>query len=249
MINVQARIDEAIRKSSGYKTAKRDGSKFHVSDAGTCYRKRVLKRLGIAPTRDIPTPNLRKMVAGDAGHDKLQSLLQANHSLMMAEGEIDTEHIKGHYDGIIRDDDGAKALIEFKTIEKWGMSHIIKDGAKPEHELQMFTYWDHLRKDFTNLEQAVLVYVKREDFGARDFHYWWSPDIPQKVANEWGPLLKYWVDKELPPCTCHKDYGGYGVKYCPYQDDDEHCCSPTLTEDQRKELSAWKQADDVLKKQ
>lgn len=249
MINVQEKIDAAISQQSGYKTGLRDATKFHVSDAGTCYKKRILKRLGIKPTRDIPMPNLRKMTAGDAGHAKLQDLLRHSHALLMDEGEIELEHMKGHYDGIIKDGD-KKALLEIKTIEKWGMSHIIKDGAKPEHELQMFTYWLELRKDFKNLDQAVLSYVKREDFGTRDFHYLWKDDYAVRVADEWYPLFKCWTEKLMPPCTCHQDYGGSGVKYCPYQIDDDHCCTTEgATEDQLKEISTWKIVDVAPKRQ
>lgn len=223
---MQTLLDQIIEKNNQVKAGDRDKSKFHVSDAGTCYRKRFYKRLCIEPTRKIETPALRKMLAGDAGHEKLQWLLKRYGNLFASEGTVETEHIKGHFDGIVKN--GNKALLEIKTIEKWGMGWIKKAGAKPEHKIQMFTYWWLLRKDYHDLDDAVLSYVKREDFEAKDFYFKWSDEIEKQVMAEWQPLIKYWENQELPPCTCHTDYGGNGVKYCMYQTDELNCCDEKL---------------------
>ncbi len=231
MINFQNLINEIVEKNNQVRSGGRDASKFHVSDAGTCYRKRYYKRLGVEPTSDIAVASLRKMIAGDAGHEMLQGLLKRYGKLFAAEGEVGGEHIKGHFDGIIKDGD-AKAVLEIKTIEKWAMGYIKKDGPKPEHLLQMFTYWTYLRQDYTKLDQAVLSYVKREDFETKDFNYLWDKDITDKVAAEWTPLVRYWENQELPPCTCHLDYGGKGMNYCRYKDESDPenitCCSEDL---------------------
>lgn len=228
MISVQDLINEAVERNNQVRSGARDASYFHASDAGTCYRKRVYKRLGIEPTSEIAVGALRKMVAGDAGHEKLQSLLNRYGKLFAAEGEVQTEHIKGHFDGIIKHDN-QKCLLEIKTIEKWGMTHIRKDGPKKEHELQMWTYWLFLRKDYKDLDQAVLSYVKREDFEAQDFVYEWNQEIHAlAVLEEWTPLIAYWEAQELPPCTCKDDYNGSGPKYCRYATSEEECCDESL---------------------
>lgn len=226
MFNVQSLIDEALQKNSQYKASTRDGAKFHVSDAGGCYRARIYKRMGIEPTREIEIQGLRKMTAGDAGHQKIQSLLKYNGMLYMSETELETEHIKGHPDAVVKN--GSLSLLEIKTIEKWGMTYIKKQGAKREHQLQMFTYWTMLRTDLPNLNNAVLSYVKREDFEAKDFYYNWSEDIQRKVDDEWNPLIKHWVDKTLPDCTCNVMYDGAGPKYCRYGIDEINCCDISL---------------------
>lgn len=234
MINLQVLINEAVETNNQVKGGLRDGQKFHISDAGTCYRKRYLKRLGVTPTKKIEIQGLRKMVAGDAGHEKLQALLTRYNKLFSSEGEIETEQIKGHFDGIVKHD-GSKAVVEFKTIEKWGMTHIKNGGAKPEHKIQLWTYWYYLRHDYTNLDQAILSYVKREDFEAHDIHYVWDDNIiPKVVEAEWKPLLDYWEKQQLPPCTCDKDYGGHGQKYCLYANEDGTCCSESLIEEIKK---------------
>lgn len=225
-INIQTIINEAVEKNNQYKALDRDASKFHISDAGGCYRARFLKRLGVPPVRVIDTPSLRKMLAGDAGHEKLQKLLWRNKKMFLAENEIETEHLKGHPDGILKD--GGKCLVEFKTIEKWQMMHIKKTGAKQNHILQMFTYWMLLREDVKGLDQAILSYVKREDFISHDFYYFWSDDIKTKVEAEWKPLIKYWIDQKLPPCTCSTLFDGSGPKYCRYGVTETECCDEEL---------------------
>lgn len=230
MIDIQKMIDKAVEQRSQVRGSLRDNDYFHVSDAGTCYRKRYFKRLGIEPRVPIVVGALRKMLAGDAGHEMLQQTLQRYGTLLAAEGEVTTSitQIKGHFDAIVEDDKD-RVLIEFKTIEKWGMTHIKKDGPKVEHLLQMFTYWHLLRPDYTNLNQATLVYIKREDFEAISFDYLWDTSIKDQVLAEWQPLTKFWRNRELPECTCNRDYGGNGVKYCRYiNPDGETCCSKEL---------------------
>lgn len=241
MINVQTIINDAVQKNNVRTGLKRDGAKFHISDAGNCYRQRYLKRLGVERQRDIPVGNLRKMLAGDAGHEKLQQLLREQRKLFSSESVIETEHIKGHYDGILKDGD-SKTVLEIKTIEKWAMGYIKSGGPKKNHIIQMFTYWKFLREDYTNLDQAILFYVKREDFEGVPFNFLWSQEIEDKVEKEWAPLLDYWTRGELPPCTCHADYDGNGVKYCNYPTLNEAgdvigCCDASLAETVKKEVT------------
>lgn len=236
MFNMQTLIDECVEKNNQVKGGKRDKDNFHVSDAGTCYRKRFYKRLGVEPTKDIPVANLRKMLAGDAGHTQLQYILKRNGNLLASEGEVKAPHIVGHFDAIVKN--GEKVLLEIKTIEKFQASWIKKTGAKPEHKLQVFTYWSMLRKDYSDLDTAVLSYVKREDFEAHDYYFNWSETIQEQVNKEWEPLVKYWESQELPPCTCSVDYGGNGVKYCRYQIDELNCCDESLYGLSKKQIES-----------
>lgn len=231
VIDIQQLIDDAVTQRSQVRSGGRDSGYFHVSDAGTCYRKRYLKRLGVPPTVEIATGALRKMLAGDAGHEMLQATLHHHGQLFAAEGTITTHHIQGHFDAIVKPErfTTEKVLLEFKTIEKWGMTHIKKDGPKLEHKLQMFTYWHWLRPDYTDLNQATLFYIKREDFEGLPFNYFWSDDIAEQVVQEWGPLITAWMLEQVPACTCAEDYGGNGIKYCRYiEKDGESCCDLKL---------------------
>ena len=228
MIKVQQLIDEAVQKNNQVRSGARDSDFFHVSDAGTCYRKRYFKRLGVPASTEIAVASLRKMVAGDAGHEMLQKLLYRAGTLFASEGTVQNGHIKGHFDAIIKDESG-KCLVEFKTIEKWAMGYIKKDGPKKEHLIQMFSYWKFLRGDYREMNQATLTYVKREDFEAVDFNFLWDDAISNKVQNEWEPLVTFWEKQIIPPCTCNEDYGGKGVNYCRYPSEDgETCCSEEL---------------------
>jgi hypothetical protein len=226
IFNVQTLIDEIVVKNNQVRSGQRDGAKFHISDAGGCYRARVFKRRGYQPTREIETPALRKMLAGSAGHDQIQKLLRYQGKLFLAESELETEHLKGHPDGVIKN--GELVLLEIKTIEKFQMGYIKKQGAKRPHELQMFTYWSLLRKDLPELNRAVLSYIKREDFEAHDFYYNWSEEIQKQVDEEWNTLILYWTNNALPPCTCKDLYDGNGPKYCRYGITDKECCSELL---------------------
>ncbi len=225
--NIQTLINEVITASSAYNTSKRDNRKFSISDSGGCYRARIYKRLGIEPTRTIEIEALRKMTAGNAGHEKLQALL--NKKLFLTETTLEDEHRMGHPDGVIKSGND-KILVEFKTIEKFQMGYIKKQGAKQPHVLQMFTYWSLLREDIKDLDHAVLSYVKREDFEALDFHFIWNEGISAQINDEWMPLIQYWIDKILPPCTCKDMYDGNGPKYCNYLNNIENltCCDEKL---------------------
>ena len=66
-LNIQTIINEIVEENNQYKSGLRNNGKFSISDAGTCYRARIYKRMGVEPTRTIPIENLRKMVAGAAG--------------------------------------------------------------------------------------------------------------------------------------------------------------------------------------
>lgn len=224
MFNTQTLINETIEKQSQYKSGQRDGAKFHISDAGNCYRMRIYKRLGIEPTRKIEIEGLRKMMAGEAGHEKLQSLLRKK--LFLSECEVGDENIVGHPDGVIKN--GELILLEIKTTEKFQIGYIKKQGAKKEHELQMKTYWKYLRAVLPDLNHAVISYVKREDFQALDYYYLWDNKTALEVNAEWQPLLQYWNNKSLPPCTCKEMWNGAGPKYCRYGIDETNCCSESL---------------------
>lgn len=240
VISIQKVIDAAIERRSQVRGGQRDNSVFSVSDAGTCYRKRYYKRLGVEPTSPIPTASLRKMYAGDAGHVALQELLKGDNILFAAEGALGTKHILGHFDGIISGSGTSKALLEIKTVEKWSISHITGScsckgtpkehalGPKKEHVLQAKTYWSFARKHYTGLDQMIVAYFKREDFGGVQFDYLWSDDVQLEILDEWGPLIDHWVHRTLPACTCKLDYGGSGVNYCRYQDGEGSCCSEKL---------------------
>lgn len=228
-LNIQTLINEIIEKESAYNTGKRDNRKFSVSDAGGCYRARIYKRLGIEPTRVIEIGALRKMTAGNAGHEKLQQLLWKGKRMFLSENTVESEHLMGHPDGVIKAG-SSKVLVEFKTIEKFQMGYIKKTGAKQPHVLQMFTYWSLLREDIKDLDHAILSYVKREDFEALDFHFIWNDGIQAQVLLEWEPIIHYWLDKTLPPCTCPSMYDGAGPKYCNYLNNLENmtCCDEKL---------------------
>lgn len=252
VIDIQKIIDAAVEKRNQVRAGDRNNAFFHVSDAGTCHRKRYFKRLGVEPTSPIATASLRKMLAGDAGHVALQELLKWDKSLFAAEGTLgDGEHILGHFDGIIMPGLTQKVMLEIKTVEKWSMSHIVGScsckgtakehaiGPKPEHVLQAKTYWVYGRNQYTNLDQMTVAYFKREDFGGVQFDYEWSESVREEVLNEWLPLLMAWKEKTLPKCTCNLDYGGAGVNYCRYQDGEGGCCDEKLL----KTLVAENQGD------
>lgn len=231
MTDTQTLIDESIQEWSDTKSALRDNSLFSVSDAGLCYRSRFFKRLGVPTTRITPVGALRKMLAGEAAHEKLQEVLRSTGALVSSEMALKSPRgILGHYDAIVTAPSGEHTLLEFKTIEKFQMTHIKKDGPKLPHVLQTFTYWHLLRMRGanTNLGQATLVYLMREDFNSVSFDYLWDGEVSRRVRAEWSPLLGYWDRQELPPCTCHLDYGGNGVSYCRYQTSPDTCCDEEL---------------------
>lgn len=226
MFDINTLINEIVIKNNSYKSADRNKTKFHVSDAGGCYRARFLKRLGVEPTRQIEAPALKKMIAGDASHEKLQQLLRRHGNLVASEGTVEAEHYIGHFDAIVKN--GVKTLLEIKTNEKWGMGYIKKQGAKKEHELQVFTYWSLLRNDYKDLNDCTILYMKREDWEGKAFNYIWNEKIQAKVDAEWKPLIEYWTKRELPPCTCPAMYDGSGPKYCRYGTTDTECCDGLL---------------------
>jgi hypothetical protein len=231
MFDIQNLINDTVVKSSTYKSAKRDGARFHFSDAGNCYRMRYFKRHGVEPTRNIEAKALLKMMAGEASHKQLQYLLARYSKIIMAEMELGNDDITGHPDGVLMHEN-IFVPVEFKTNEKWGMTHIRKHGAKKEHELQLFTNWSFLRKIVPTADNAALVYMKREDWETKTFNYIWNEEIQAKVDAEWQPLIGYWTRGEIPPCSCAEMYDGAGPKYCRYGETNTSCCAEALFYDQ-----------------
>ena len=226
MFDINTLINEIVIKNNQVKSGDRNKTKFHVSDAGGCYRARFYKRLGVEATRQIEAPALKKMIAGDASHEKLQYLLRRHQCLVASEGTVEAEHYIGHFDAIVKN--GVKTLLEIKTNEKWGMSYIKKLGAKKEHELQVFTYWTLLRNDYKDLDDCTILYMKREDWEGKAFNYIWNEEIQAKVDAEWNPLIEHWTKGELPPCSCPSMHDGSGPKYCRYGTTDTECCASEL---------------------
>lgn len=231
MLNVQTLLDEAlIKRSENWPKSKEP--KFHISDAGKCYRQRYFKRLGVERLVPMPLGGMRKGAAGDAAHEKITSLL--DRGVMAAERYLETEHIRGRFDTLIKDKEGNKALIQIKSTEKWQLGHIKTKGPSAHDELQLFTEWTLAREDYKDLDQAILFYVKREDFQGVAYDYQWSEEIKKKVEQDFKPLIAYWLKQELPPCTCHQDYDGKGPDYCMYKEVDEvtgetiGCCNEKL---------------------
>jgi len=228
MFDINTLINEIVVKNNQIKSSGRNKDRFHVSDAGGCYRARVYKRLGVEPTRTIEAPALKKMIAGDASHEKLQQLLRRHGNLVASEGTVETDQLIGHFDAVVKN--GVKTLLEIKTNEKWGMGYIKKQGAKKEHKLQVFTYWSLLRNDYKDLDDCTLLYMKREDWEGVAFNFKWAPEIVEQVDGEWQPLISLWENKTLPACSCKELYDGSGPKYCRFGTSDTECCSELIYE-------------------
>jgi hypothetical protein len=116
------------------------------SAVSSCPRSIFYTRTGVSSDGVIDPRTRRIFDNGHGVHERLQGYLQEEGILLMPETPVWNKELKilGHCDGILKMNKFSLAILEIKSINSNGFSHLI--SAKPEHQMQAQVYMYCLEK-------------------------------------------------------------------------------------------------------
>lgn len=67
--------------------------------------------------------------------------------------------------------------------------------------------------------------ISKDDLRMSEVQYMWTPELEKEVIDYWTALNKFWADRQIPPCTCHEQAGGFMAKekWNPYWFNEKPC--------------------------
>lgn len=215
------------------------GEYWSASSAGYCMRKVIFERLGVPKIeQEGDARKQRVFTAGHIFHDWLQGLTKAAGVSIAQEVELvdDKLMIKGHFDDLIKTDNGL-ILYDYKTVNSRSFMWAKKNGNAMSHfhRLQLGTYMYMLRQRNTlkhelydgieDLSEARILKIEKENLMMMEQQLMWTPDLEHDVVGYWKTLNGYWAKKTMPKCTCADFEGGFMAKeqYNGYYYNDEPC--------------------------
>lgn len=212
---LQSLIDLQIKTRRVQETLERDNRKFRISDAGRCHLYRYWKREG-KPIDDTASSNgYRAMELGIMIHNLIESLLHENPSIdVYTEGEIETEHLLGHYDCLIKTQDKRTILYDIKTLSGKSAWYAKNNGQpiKKHHLYQIITYAKYIdplpneiRIAYVNCENLEVVSEEETPYNMFIFRVW----------KDWEMLLTAWECQKTPKANPEP----WECRYCPYSKD------------------------------
>lgn len=198
--------------------------KFYISDMGKCERVRFLKRKGLKSTFESHVNWILRI--GNLYHDFAYKALEAQGILVENEQKVETEHFRGYYDGIVKDDEGL-AVLDIKSAGAWMMGKVLQGQVDEGNIAQVLTYLMLvLEEKKFDPKKAVLLYMNKEP-GARqtatfvEKHFYLTGKRKEGIKAEMDRMAEYWVGNNLPKCNCPawmKNYNGY-IGFCEGDDD------------------------------
>ena len=206
-------IDENLR---GERKAEIRPTKWRVSGMGTCIRQRYLERVG-APCQPFEPRVLRVFKIGKILHEYIQELLGYNNLLVAKEGTVENDHIRGHFDAIVKDGDN-QILYEFKSVHSRKFHYVRKRGGMDKHHIkQVLTYFMLLKPKYPKLKEARIVYFSKDDLCIEEQMFYLTPEREAEIKDELATLDKYWEEKKLPPAEPMEEWecGYCGFTQCP----------------------------------
>lgn len=134
-----------------------------------CKRKIYYKKTNEPASNPIDTHAYIKFALGDATHEKIQSILKQIG--IYKDGEDWKEINKFGLDWIYRYDGKLKInetdyIIEIKSSYGNGIEYIQKEGAKPEHILQLYVYML-----FEHIKHGMLLYIGRDNGWILEYNF------------------------------------------------------------------------------
>lgn len=244
---IRPHIDAYLKKKS---EEKRDyGGYWSASSAGYCMRKLIFERLGVPPVAEDDPRKTRVFESGHIFHQWLQDITKNAGISVAQELELidDKLMIKGHFDDLVLID-GKLIVYDYKTQNSRAFHWQKKNGSTMSHfhKMQLGTYMYMLRKapewnwqgegglssrpkdflkDLTNLSEARIMKVSKDDLSMTEEVLLWTPALEKEVYGFWSTLNGYWNNKKLPACTCADYEGGFMAKpaYNPFYFKDEPC--------------------------
>lgn len=193
---------------------------FSASARGACPREQVFQFTSVRPVPKLNTDLYAIFHQGTFMHLKWQALLLD--AGILAEPEVVCEipeyRLSGTIDGrgVIP---GSHPLSvesenfgwELKSINSRGFSHVLNEGPKHEHLLQIHAYM--LATDWRIWS---LIYENKDTQQYKEFPIQFDPKLAEEVEFELQYLNEHVDEKKLPPILdeCKKRKGAY--KKCPF---------------------------------
>jgi len=209
-------IDEAIIKD-GQREAKEINS-WHASALGSCLRGIYFQRLGMSRDKDMTAKDISQMKVGSLIHDYIQKILVES----LTENEkmtIETEKrveipelgLTGYADIVLTN--GDSEVIELKSANKDSFAFIKNQGAKENHQMQIWSYLYGL-----NIKQGRIIYISKDYMDKIEFVIKLNDEeIEKMVRGELELLNMAWKHKTPQLLPLPTDWR---AKYCSYH---SHC--------------------------
>jgi PD-(D/E)XK nuclease superfamily protein len=211
---------------------------FRVSSAGYCYRHNIMKRLGVPPVpgqeNDVRT--IKVFTAGHIFHEWMQRLTKEAGISVSQEDEVrDPEYeLVGHYDDLVRIDEGKLILYDYKTQNSRAFTWQKGKPISTFHKYQLGTYMWQLRNQYPELDEARILKISKDDMRMHEEILYWNDELEDQILHYWDHLKEYWEDYkatgDLPKCICLKIDDGWfgkttkaGKSYNPYMYAGEPC--------------------------
>lgn len=214
--------------------------KFYISDMGKCMRTRWLKRKGVEGGPLEPHVYWILKI-GDMYHDFVYGIWEQEGLLVMSETYVENEHFVGRFDGVTYKEDGVGLqLSDIKSAKPY----TIEKSDNAENVAQLLTYVHFVRNGWfreapapdmleklKQITQAQLVFINKEPgdkapYIAMPKTFSYTDLRKEKIEEEMEQMVKYWVDDEIPPCTCPAWQKRTGSQYNQFF----HFCSANPTE-------------------
>lgn len=213
--------------------------RYYVSDMGKCHRMRWLKRKGVETEFEPHVLWILKI--GDLYHDFGYKALEAQGRLLESEDYVGSDHFVGRYDGIVKDKEG-KAVLDMKSISKYGFQKILNGNVDERHIAQILTYQMFLQDEGKKkgIKKSILLYMNKEPsdnipLAFMEKHFYLHKKRERQLREEIQLLTDYWEEDKIPKCTCElweKKYNAF-QPFCEMNDRKVKTFLKHLEEDKR----------------
>lgn len=218
MFDIQNVIDQWIFEKEIDEDSKRDRDCWSASSMGMCPRERYWTRQGKQSRIKEPMAWSRQRMVGKILHELLNRILSEKGLLVAGEQELRVGSLVGHFDAIVRDEEGAYHLLDHKTVNSKALDFVLRTGPGHHRKLQLATYaWmiKQLKPElFEKIKSFQLGFLSRDDCRLINIGQILTPKIEKEIKDEIEYLDKCWKSQSLP--TGSKE--PWQCKRCRYRD-------------------------------
>lgn len=158
---------------------------------------------------------------GNILHDYGYKALESKGLLLEAEDSFETEHFKGRFDGIVKNEK-EKSLFDFKSAGAWKINKYVAGNDDETNIAQVLVSVMLLRQEGKDINKTgFVIYLNKEPsdkapfaFVQKEYHL--TTRREEQLQEEMDKLINYWIKEKLPPCTCPgwmKNYNSY-LPFC-----------------------------------
>ena len=207
MDSISESIKNHIISSKDYDSSDVVERKYYVSDMGKCERTRWLKRKGIKQTFDPHVYWILQM--GDLIHDFVYEALEAQKRLIEVEVTVENNQFKGRLDAVVRFDD-REVISDIKSANPWKIKKIMGGDPDAWTRDQLLTYclMRNMEEGSDKYDRGLAIYINKDPNAKSTLEVVYekehilTPSRKKKLLAEMNKMTEYWVNDEIPPCTC-----------------------------------------------